>query len=58
MDYKGFPRLYPKEFLLDLVTVFHSAVPARAQMKMGSIDISEYYATREEQKPQVNSDFY
>jgi hypothetical protein len=49
MDYKKLAVLYPKEFLLDLVTVFHTAVPARTQTKkMDSLDISEYYATKEE----------
>jgi hypothetical protein len=49
MDYKKLAGLYPKEFLLDLVTVFHAAVPARTQTKkMDSLDISEYYATEEE----------
>jgi hypothetical protein len=49
MDYKKFAVLYPKEFLLDLVMVFHSAVPARTQTKkMDSLDISEYYVTKQE----------
>jgi hypothetical protein len=49
MDYKEFSVLYPKEFLLDLVMVFHSAVPARTQTKkMDSLDISEYYVTKQE----------
>jgi hypothetical protein len=49
MDCQRFPDLYPKEFLLDLVTVYHTAVPARTQTKkMDSLDISEYYATKEE----------
>jgi hypothetical protein len=49
IDYKEIPWQYPKEFLLDLATVYHTAVPARTQTKkMDSLDISEYYATKEE----------
>jgi len=43
-NYTKLAHLYLKGFLLESMTVFHTAVPARTQTKkMNSLDISEYY---------------